>query len=71
MKLLLDTHLLLRAANEPWRLPAQARTFFDDPDMALLFSAASMWEIVVKNGLGRKDFSVDARLLRRGLLDHG
>jgi len=39
--------------------------------MALLFSAASMWEIVIKNGLGRKDFSVDARLLRRGLLDHG
>ncbi len=71
MKLLLDTHLLLWAANEPERLPAQARAFFDDPDIALLFSAASIWEIVIKNGLGRKDFSVDARLLRRGLLDHG
>lgn len=30
-----------------------------------------MWEIVIKCGLGRKDFQVDPRLLRRGLLDNG
>ena len=51
MKLILDTHLLLWAANEPERLRTLARAFLDDPDMALLFSAASMWEIVIKNGL--------------------
>ena len=27
--------------------------------------------MVIKRGLGRKDFRVDARLLRRGLLDNG
>ncbi|WP_291830058.1 type II toxin-antitoxin system VapC family toxin, partial [Bosea sp. (in: a-proteobacteria)] len=37
----------------------------------LYFSAASLWEIAIKTSLGRSDFSVDARLLRRGLLDHG
>jgi PIN domain nuclease of toxin-antitoxin system len=30
-----------------------------------------LWEITIKSGLGRPDFQVDARLLRRGLLDNG
>jgi PIN domain nuclease of toxin-antitoxin system len=71
MKLLLDTHLLLWAAGEPKRLSKQARTLIDNPDNELLFSAASLWEIAIKRGLGREDFRVDARLLRRGLLDNG
>lgn len=71
MKLLLDTHLLLWAAGTPEKLPAAARTALDDPQNALLFSAASLWEIAIKRGLGRADFQVDPRLLRRGLLDNG
>ena len=71
MKLLLDTHLLLWAAGEPKRLPKGIRTLLQDRDNELLFSAASLWEVVIKSGLGRKDFRVDARLLRRGLLDNG
>ena len=71
MKLLLDTHLLLWAAGEPDRLSPEARTLLDNPDNELLFSAASLWEVVIKRGLGRDDFRVDARLLRRGLLDNG
>ena len=70
MKLLLDTHLLLWAAGEPRRLSKQARALIDNPDNELLFSAASLWEVAIKRGLGRKDFKVDARLLRRGLLDN-
>jgi PIN domain nuclease of toxin-antitoxin system len=71
MKLLLDTHLLLWAAGEPRRLSKQARTLIDNPDNELLFSAASLWEVAIKRGLGRDDFKVDTRLLRRGLLDNG
>jgi PIN domain nuclease of toxin-antitoxin system len=71
MKLLLDTHLLLWAAGEPQRLSKQARTLIDHPDNELLFSAVSLWEVAIKRGLGRADFKVDARLLRRGLLDNG
>lgn len=71
MKLLLDTHLLLWAATTPERLSAQARGLIESADSELLFSAASLWEVAIKAGLGRADFQVDARLLRRGLLDNG
>jgi len=37
----------------------------------MMFSAASLWEIAIKRGLGRSDFQVDPRLLRRALLDNG
>jgi PIN domain nuclease of toxin-antitoxin system len=70
MKFLLDTHLLLWAANEPQRLSAKALALMSDLENELIFSAASLWEITIKNGLGRADFVVDARLLRRGLLDN-
>ncbi len=71
MKLLLDTHLLLWAAGQPSRLSPAARAYLDNPDNELLFSAASFWEIAIKQGLGRDDFRLDARLLRRGLRDNG
>jgi len=71
MKLLLDTHVLLWAAGSPERLSATARVLLEDPQNELLFSAASLWEIVIKCGLGRSDFQVDARVLRRSLLDNG
>ena len=70
MKFLLDTHIFLWAAYEPDRLSAKAIALLNDSDHELLFSAASIWEIAIKNGLGREDFKVDARLLRRGLLDN-
>ena len=71
MSLLLDTHVLLWAAGVPERLPAAARTMIEDPGTGLIFSTASLWEVVIKNGLGRADFSVDLHLLRRGLLENG
>jgi PIN domain nuclease of toxin-antitoxin system len=71
VKLLLDTHVLLWAAGQSERLPAAARALLEDPGNEPVFSAASLWEIAIKSGLGRDDFQVDARLLRRGLLDNG
>jgi len=71
MKLLLDTHVLLWAAGQPERLSAKARRILGEEQNLLLFSAASLWEIAIKRGLRRKDFQVDPRLLRRGLLDNG
>ena len=71
MKLLLDTHLLLWAAGEPDRLPLAALAEIENPENELLFSPASLWEIAIKRGLGRDDFQVDPRLLRRGLFDNG
>jgi PIN domain nuclease of toxin-antitoxin system len=71
VKLLLDTNLLLWAAGQPTRLSAHARALLDDAENELIFSPASLWEVAIKRGLGRDDFQVDARLLRRGLLDNG
>jgi len=71
VKLLLDTHLLLWAAGQPERLSAPARQLLDDPRNEPLFSAASLWEVAIKSALGREDFRVEPRLLRRGLLDNG
>ena len=71
MKLLLDTQLLLWAAGQPKRLSAAARKLLNDPANELCFSAASLWEIAIKSTLGREDFRVEPRLLRRGLLDNG
>lgn len=71
MKVLLDTHLLLWAASEPSRLTQETRDLIEDPDTELVFSAASIWEVAIKSGLGRGDFRIDARLLRRGLLENG
>jgi PIN domain nuclease of toxin-antitoxin system len=67
---LLDTHVLLWAAGQPERLSRKTRSLLNDPANSLLFSAVSLWEIVIKQTLGRDDFKVDPRLLRRGLLDN-
>lgn len=71
MNLLLDTHLLLWAASEPQHLSDQARTLLLDPANQLVFSAASLWEVSIKNGLERPDFNVDPRRLWRMLLVNG
>jgi PIN domain nuclease of toxin-antitoxin system len=71
MNLLLDTHVLLWAAGLPDRLPRAIRGMLEDPKNELVFSAVSLWEIVIKRSLGRKDFQADTCLLRRGLLENG
>ncbi len=71
MDFLLDTHLLLWTASTPENLSTTARELIEGTANHLYFSPASLWEIAIKNSLGRPDFQVDARLLRRGLLDNG
>ncbi len=71
MKLLLDTNLLLWAAGVPDQLSKTASALINDARNELMFSAASLWEIAIKKGLGREDFTVDPRVLRRSLLENG
>lgn len=71
MLLLLDTHLLLWAAYEPEKLSADARGHIGDEANDLLFSSASIWEVSIKSSLGRDDFTINPRILRRGLLENG
>lgn len=71
MKLLLDTHILLWVAQGSEQLSNKARSLIENPENQLYFSAASLWEISIKNKLGRADFKVDLAVLRRNLLDNG
>lgn len=71
MHLLLDTHVLLWAAGTPDKLSSQAINLLQDPENHLLFSAASIWEITIKRGLGRNDFRVEPEVLRRALVENG
>ena len=69
MKILFDTHVLL------WHgfglLPPSAQFYVRDESNILLFSPASIWEVVIKRGLNRPDFNVDPYLLQKGLLEDG
>ena len=71
MRFLLDTHLLLWTVGRSTRLSATARQLIGDPQNQVFFSAASIWEVAIKYGLGRPDFRIDPRTLRRDLLGHG
>ncbi len=71
MRLLLDTHLLLWAAGVPEQLPGDARDLIEQAENELIVSAASLWEVTIKRNLGRADFIVEPRQLRRGLLENG
>ena len=54
MKFLLDTHLLLWAAKGSEHLPLEALKLMSEPENELIFSVASLWEIVIKCSLGRE-----------------
>ncbi len=53
MRLLLDTHVLLWALLDPDRLTARAAAALQDPQNSLFASAASAWEVAIKQSLGK------------------
>ena len=71
MRVLLDTHVLLWALAEPGRLDGETRATIESGETEVLFSAASIWEIAIKAGLGRSDFAFDPAEIARAALDIG
>ena len=59
MRLLLDTHVFIWACVEPERLSPIEQIEIASPDNQVLVSAATAWEISIKEALGRLDFPVD------------
>ncbi len=53
MTLLLDTHVLLWWLTEPQRLTDAAREAIADGANIVFVSAASVWEMEIKSGLGK------------------
>ena len=58
MRLLLDTHIALWAITDSPALPAEARRYILAPHNEVYISAASIWEISIKHGLGRGSMPV-------------
>jgi len=54
MRLLLDTHIALWAIADRAKLSAKAHDLIADPDNIICISVASIWEIAIKNALGRR-----------------
>jgi PIN domain nuclease of toxin-antitoxin system len=53
MKLLLDTHCLLWWLEDPSLISAQAHKLISDPANLVFISAAVIWEIAIKQSLGK------------------
>ena len=71
MRLLLDTHVLIWALTEPKHLADSTRRQIENPDNEVLFSAASIWEIAIKSGLGRADFQLHPNQIAQAALASG
>ena len=59
MRLLLDTHLLLWWLDASPSLSAQARETIRDPENTVFVSAVSLWEIWLKQSLGKLRLPAD------------
>ena len=53
MNILLDTHILLWALTRDSRLPQQAMDLITDENNKIFYSIASIWEVEIKNSLGK------------------
>ena len=62
MRVLLDTHTLLRAVEEPSRLGPDALSTVQDPLNDRLLSAATIWELAIKYGQGKITLSMPYRI---------
>lgn len=71
MRLLIDTHILLWALGSPERLGAALRDELEDPANQILFSTASIWEIAIKAGLRKADFTAQPDIVAREALARG
>jgi PIN domain nuclease of toxin-antitoxin system len=56
LRLLLDTHALFWVLLEPGKLPATLRATLEDPANLVFASAASAWEMAMKQARGKVSF---------------
>lgn len=71
MRFLLDTHFLMWTAIGDPRLRPAARRLLLDPENQFCFSAASIWEIILKRARRGPAFGYAPLPLRRQLIAHG
>jgi PIN domain nuclease of toxin-antitoxin system len=68
VKLLLDTHIILWNALEPWKLPNRAEALIADETAQVAFSVVNLWEIAIKLSSKHPNLVVGPHALRRELI---
>jgi PIN domain nuclease of toxin-antitoxin system len=58
-------------ARRAGRLDPETRGAIESSDTEVLFSAARIWEIAIKSGLGRTGFAFDPAEIARAAIDTG
>jgi PIN domain nuclease of toxin-antitoxin system len=61
VRLLLDTHALFWSAETPTKLSPPALAAIQDPANDRLLSAATIWEVAIKVGLGKLSLALPYR----------
>ena len=59
MSYLLDTHIVLWVAREPNKLSTEVIDILENIDNQIYFSSINLWEIALKNSLGKSNFQYD------------
>ena len=65
MSWLIDTHVFIWFESGSDRLPKEVRDLISTTDEPVFVSAASIWEISIKRGLGKLDFAGSPRAAAR------
>lgn len=71
MNYLVDTHLLIWAAEQNPKLSPSAVELMTSEENHLWVSSVSLWEMALKRSLGRDNFNYDVGQFRAGLLATG
>ena len=71
MNILLDTHVLLWALTGSEKLSERAKAFIMNPDNAVFYSVASVWEISIKHTLHPENIPFSGKELSGYCLEAG
>ncbi len=72
MRLLLDTHAVIWAVDDPAKLSSDAANAIEDPANELLVSAGTIWEVSIKVGLKKLSLSMPfRRWMNKAMADLG
>ncbi len=61
MNLLLDTHAVIWFITDDSRLPRRTKTLLEDSGNNCFISIATLWEIAIKNSLGRLELNAELK----------
>jgi PIN domain nuclease of toxin-antitoxin system len=62
LKLLIDTNIFLFALLRTERLEKKTLELITDPDVPVIISSASLWEIAIKQAIGKLELPGDAAI---------